>query len=390
MSTPIEKNTIDLQAVLAAVNALPEAGGGSAPTDPVLQSKTVTPKTTKQTVTPDSGYDGLSDVVVNAMPVASLARPNISVNTSGLITAKVTQQSSGYVPATVETATLQLTVQGAQTITPSTADKTIAARRYLTGVQTIKGDANLIPENIKKGVSIFGVEGTVEVSAPEDLEAVLAEQESLISTLQETLRGKAAGEGGGTDTRFADLVTDNLTSVNDDSITIVRANAFYGATALKTVTLPNVTKIGTNSFRECDSLESVDLPKVDADIPTYAFQNSTALKHVNIPLVTRLQNRAFSGCSGLEKLDLGQITTVGNYVFTDCASLTALIIRNANKAATLSAANSFTGTPIASGTGHIYVNSALLDNYKAANGWSTYAAQFRAIEDYPEITGGEA
>jgi hypothetical protein len=170
----------------------------------------------------------------------------------------------------------------------------------------------------------------------------------------------------------------------------VRANAFYGATALKTVTLPNVTKIGTNSFRECDSLESVDLPKVDVDIPTYAFQNSTALKHVNIPLVTRLQNRAFSGCSGLEKLDLGNVTAIGNYVFTDCSSLSALIIRNANKAATLSAANSFTGTPIASGTGHIYVNSALLDNYKAANGWSTYAAQFRAIEDYPEITGGEA
>ena len=165
MSAPIEKNTIDLQAILAAVNALPEAGGGTAPADPVLQSKTVTPKTTQQTVTPDSGYDGLSEVVVNAMPVAPLARPNISVNTSGLITAKVTQQSSGYVPATVETATLQLTVQGAQTITPSTADKTIAARRYLTGVQTIKGDANLVPENIKKGVSIFGVEGTVEAGS---------------------------------------------------------------------------------------------------------------------------------------------------------------------------------------------------------------------------------
>jgi hypothetical protein len=59
-------------------------------------------------------------------------------------------------------ATKQLTVQAAQTITPSTSDKTIASGRYLTGTQTIKGDANLVAGNIKKGVSIFGVTGTHE------------------------------------------------------------------------------------------------------------------------------------------------------------------------------------------------------------------------------------
>jgi len=52
------------------------------------------------------------------------------------------------------------TAQAAQTITPTTSDQTIAAGKYLTGAQTIKGDANLIAENIKSGVTIFGVEGT--------------------------------------------------------------------------------------------------------------------------------------------------------------------------------------------------------------------------------------
>ena len=52
--------------------------------------------------------------------------------------------------------------QTAQTITPGTTDKTIASGKYLTGTQTIKGDANLVAENIVKGKSIFGVEGSAE------------------------------------------------------------------------------------------------------------------------------------------------------------------------------------------------------------------------------------
>ena len=50
--------------------------------------------------------------------------------------------------------------QAAQTITPSTTDQTISSGKYLSGTQTIKGDANLLAENIKNGVSIFGVIGS--------------------------------------------------------------------------------------------------------------------------------------------------------------------------------------------------------------------------------------
>lgn len=132
--------------------------------DPVLQEKTVTPTTSKQTVTPDAAYDGLSKVTVNAMPTATQATPSIEVSSAGLITAKATQ-SAGYVAAGTKNATKQLTTQGAQTITPGTADKTIASGKYLTGTQTIKGDANLVAGNIKSGVSIFGVAGTLETGS---------------------------------------------------------------------------------------------------------------------------------------------------------------------------------------------------------------------------------
>lgn len=52
--------------------------------------------------------------------------------------------------------------QAAQTITPTTTDQTIASGKYLTGAQTIKGDANLVAANIAKDVTIFGVTGTHE------------------------------------------------------------------------------------------------------------------------------------------------------------------------------------------------------------------------------------
>lgn len=48
------------------------------------------------------------------------------------------------------------------TYIPTTEDLSISAGVYLAGDQTIKGDANLAPGSIKKGVSIFGVIGTYD------------------------------------------------------------------------------------------------------------------------------------------------------------------------------------------------------------------------------------
>lgn len=93
-----------------------------------LQEKTVSPEETINTVTADSGYTGLSKVTVNAIP-----------NT--------------YIGSNI-------TRLAATTYTPNTSDRTIASGTYLTGTQTIKGDSNLKSENIKSGVSIFGVSGT--------------------------------------------------------------------------------------------------------------------------------------------------------------------------------------------------------------------------------------
>ncbi len=58
-----------------------------------------------------------------------------------------------------------MTSKEAGTITPGVDDQTIAAKQYLAGAQTIKGDSNLVAENIKSGISIFGVIGTLEAGS---------------------------------------------------------------------------------------------------------------------------------------------------------------------------------------------------------------------------------
>ena len=118
MGVYLGSNAVDMQGGFVT-------GGASGAS---LQSKTVSPSESAQTVKADNGYDGLSQVTVNAV-------------------------SKTYVGSGV-------TKKSAATYIPKTTDQSIASGQYLSGTQTIKGDANLVAGNIKSGVNIFGVTGT--------------------------------------------------------------------------------------------------------------------------------------------------------------------------------------------------------------------------------------
>jgi hypothetical protein len=71
--------------------------------------------------------------------------------------------SSGTAGNSSVSLTASVTTKAAATITPGTSDQEIAAGTYLTGKQTISGDANLVSANIVAGKSIFSVQGSAAV-----------------------------------------------------------------------------------------------------------------------------------------------------------------------------------------------------------------------------------
>ena len=173
---------------------------------------------------------------------------------------------------------------------------------------------------------------------------------------------KPSGGGGSTDIEDA-IITKAITSYSN----------------------PRVTKLGIYAFNQCLKLTSVNMPLVE-EISAQCFAGDVNLTDVNLPVLTIMGNNAFQQCTSLTKLSFPCLTCVPMSAFRYSGNFATLILSNSTMC-TLNNKNAFTDTPIAKGTGYIYVPQSLIEAYKTATNWVTYASQFRAIEDYPDICG---
>lgn len=212
-----------------------------------------------------------------------------------------------------------------------------------------------------------------------------------------------AGYGQGGDTSVEDaIITRTITEYSNDRVTSIGFYAFCRCNDLKKVNFPNVTTVGNNAFVDCTTLREVNLPALKVT-NTNLFGNCTSLQTINLPSTTSLSFGTFSRCTSLTTVNVPACMGVSSNVFEGCTaltlldfpsavnviwdgafrntSLTTLILRGGVVCA-LKYVNAFTNTPIESGTGYIYVPSAVIDTYKSATNWVVFADQFRALEDY--------
>ena len=236
-----------------------------------------------------------------------------------------------------------------------------------------------------------------------------------VADMAQAIKDIPTGGGSGSNTDALISSDAELNEYANENVYTLRDYAFY-KTNIKKISLPNVTKLGLYSFRNC-AAETIELPMLtsyyggDADA-WYAFQNCTNLKSISLPLVTSLVDFMFANCTSLEKavfercltfekanfygcsklkvVKFGKAcnftfdsTNASHYPFGKCSSLTAVII-GGTTVPTLTRSTAFATTPIASGTGYIYVPDNLVDSYKSATNWSTYATQIKPISEYVE------
>jgi len=148
----------------------------------------------------------------------------------------------------------------------------------------------------------------------------------------------------------------------DGSVTSIGNHAFYNCTSLTSITIPaSVTSIGSDAFSYCSSLTAITIPASVKSIGEGAFSHCSSLTAITIPAsVASIGERAFFDCSSLASIMVekgntvyhsagnclietasktllvgcknsvipadGSVTSIGNYAFYNCTSLTSITI----------------------------------------------------------------
>ena len=176
------------------------------------------------------------------------------------------------------------------------------------------------------------------------------------------------------------VTEENIEIINlDNPASFVASSVFKNNKTIQTVNLPYATTVGNDAFQKCSSLTQVSLPMCSY-IGNTAFFGCNSLSQVSLPVCSYIGNNAFQDCYSLSQVDLPMCSYIGDGAFYDCYSLSIITI-GYSSVCSLDGYGAFIDTPIASGTGSIYVPASLVDSYKSATNWSSFSSQIFPIAE---------
>lgn len=173
-----------------------------------------------------------------------------------------------------------------------------------------------------------------------------------------------------------------ITDINLPNVINISYNSFRGCTKLKAISLPHCQVAGGSSFYGCSNLEAVSLPSchtLGTGALGSAFWGCSKLSQVSLPLVTTIMSFTFRD-TVIQKIDFLSVNNIESRAFIYARQLDTLILRNSN-VCVLKNIDAFDSTKIAAGTGYIYVPDNLVDSYKIATNWVTFANQIKPISE---------
>ena len=156
-------------------------------------------------------------------------------------------------------------------------------------------------------------------------------------------------------------------------VTSIGSNAFNNCSSMSSITIPDgVTSIGSEEFYNCNSLSSITITDGVTNIGSNAFRYCYSLSSITIPYgVTSIGSNAFYNCSSMSSIIIPDgVTSIGSGAFGNCYGMKYYDFTSSQAVPTLSNTNAFAG--IAPDC-EIRVPAALVDEWKAASNWATYA-----------------
>lgn len=149
---------------------------------------------------------------------------------------------------------------------------------------------------------------------------------------------------------------------------------------VKTIEIPySVKTIPSNLISGNRTIERLILHNEIKALPQFALAYSSGIKYINCEYLTTLNAHCLRDNGNLISCVFKNISSIPNYTFCKDEKLTTVVLDNSVNVISIGVDSVFTYSGIHNGIGYVYVPLSFVEEYKAAENWSTYASQIKPI-----------